>query len=590
MIVTSSGRIIAGSRIIINDTVNEFLGTVNNLWSNPANWSLGVIPAANHIAIIKANCINANGTVRNLRVDPNVTLGLLSSSLFTTNGLSNSGTIVRSTGDGNATVINGITNTTDLGLINIATNGVLNINPIEILTDLTTQINNSSSINVLRLSGIIGIRGSISNITNSIQQTGSDTINVLDNLTINSIGGSGPLSTIRLLNGVKLEANNINHDGNGAGILCDGNNEIIVKGNYTVSYGYQIPVTVPVIFRANSTFRINNNAVPPYVHNIVVDNVVVTTIHAGSNFFTLYNTKLSGTTSSSEFVLQNGHTLHFLGNTNSSVEDLMSTGILTLQSGSTLNYILGGNQYIKPISYRQLGIMTSGVKYLKANTTCEHLYFSGTATLDLNGFTLTGYTKYTDEGNVPRTVPNDASILEYNLTGQHGQAKTLTGNITCNIMNVNAAGAGSTYINYNGFTITASIFNDMFNMSTHVGGVRDNMHWTNFGLGTITLASPITIRGILRMSSPQLSSLVGGCTMADGSTFKTNNGAGSTYYFPMGISSYSNVDLVPFTNQNAYTVILRQNIVVRGTYTRPTYVIFNKNGFTIKDSLGNDLE
>jgi hypothetical protein len=579
MIVTSSGYVIAGSKIIINDTVNEFLGTVNNLWSNPANWSLGVIPAANHIAIIKANCINANGTVRDLRVDPNVTLGLLSSSLFTTNGLSNSGTIVRSTGDGNATVINGITNTTDLGLINIATNGVLNINPLEILTDLTTQINNSSSINVLRLSGIIGIRGSISNITNSIQQVGSDTINVLDNLTINSIGGSGPLSTIRLLNGVKLEANNIFHGGNTAGILCDGNNEIIVKGNYTVSYGYQIPVTVPVIFRANSTFRINNNAVPPYVHNIVVDNVVVTTIHAGSNFFTLYNTKLSGTTSSSEFVLQSGHTLHFLGNTNSSVEDLMSTGILTLQSGSTLNYILGGNQYIKPISYRQLGIMTSGVKYLKANTSCEHLYFSGTATLDLNGFTLTGYTKYTDAGTVNRNLPS--GTFDTVSLGNVGNTRTLTltGNLTCTTFDASASWAW-TIVN-NGFSIITNDFRGWYRGNASVyAHDYSTLSFTNAGVKTLT--GNINV-GTLNINSQLNGITFSGFTMNVTNINYTTATGEPTYPFYAGTYTTCNIT-------GTGSITLQGNVVVTSTYSRAVGVTFNKNGFTIKNGSGVDLE
>ena len=54
---------------------NNWTGSVNNFWNNPANWSCGNIPDGNTDVVIASGSVilNTNGTCRSIYVAPGAT-------------------------------------------------------------------------------------------------------------------------------------------------------------------------------------------------------------------------------------------------------------------------------------------------------------------------------------------------------------------------------------------------------------------------------------------------------------------------------------------------------------------------------------
>ena len=68
MLVGQSGKVVMGSRdvrlgIPLNDPINRFIGTVSNLWNNPANWSLGNLPTSNQTVVLDSSVQLINNVV-----------------------------------------------------------------------------------------------------------------------------------------------------------------------------------------------------------------------------------------------------------------------------------------------------------------------------------------------------------------------------------------------------------------------------------------------------------------------------------------------------------------------------------------------
>jgi hypothetical protein len=65
MVVTSQNRVMSsnGTRLIVNDAVDYFLGTVDNNWANPLNWSLGITPSNSHTVYVFADCVMPQGSL-----------------------------------------------------------------------------------------------------------------------------------------------------------------------------------------------------------------------------------------------------------------------------------------------------------------------------------------------------------------------------------------------------------------------------------------------------------------------------------------------------------------------------------------------
>lgn len=73
MLVGQSNKVVVGTRgsrlgIPINDRINRFLGTISNIWSNPANWSLNIIPSSNYVIVVESNLqLTSNVVVRGIQ-------------------------------------------------------------------------------------------------------------------------------------------------------------------------------------------------------------------------------------------------------------------------------------------------------------------------------------------------------------------------------------------------------------------------------------------------------------------------------------------------------------------------------------------
>lgn len=570
MIVTSSGYVIAGlNRIVINDSVNEFLGTVNNQWSNAANWSLGVIPAPNHVAVIKANCTqNINGNVRVLMIDSSIT--------FTQNF--------------------------QLTTTNIINSGIFLHSHNLIITD-----------------GILSVWGNFIRTTDSfeIQFSTSDTF-IIPNLNYWGLrlnGGNRILGHNLVVKGFMIRSGNL--DMGTFNLIVEGNDtasnfaQIIAMMNnrYTV-YGssqYNVGVFVAANLTSGTTFEFRNGLFIPLVANvadfgesevrfttnslqslntngnynikyITIENGI-TLRHVTTNSPGAYvnNTRITGTNSTS--ILDCRFWFNFIGANG----NLMPIGLLyTNQAENAFSYGGTSNQDIRlpdDGGYRELRLRTSGVKRLIGNTVCTHLYFEGTATLDLNGFTLSGYTKYTDNGTVNRNLPS--GTFDTVSLGNVGNTRTLTltGNLTCTTFDASASWAW-TIVN-NGFSIITNDFRGWYRGNASVyAHDYSTLSFTNAGVKTLT--GNINV-GTLNINSQLNGITFSGFTMNVTNINYTTATGEPTYPFYAGTYTTCNIT-------GTGSITLQGNVVVTSTYSRAVGVTFNKNGFTIKNGSGVDLE
>ncbi|WP_199121260.1 hypothetical protein [Pedobacter sp. ASV28] len=574
MIVTSSGRIIAGNRIIINDMVNEFLGTVNNLWSNPANWSLGVIPAANHIAIIKANCLQQVGIlVRELRIAGGITF--TSNQGLQVNDIINFGTL--SLGSFTTTITSGLA--TVLGNISISGMNIL------VFTGLGDLVINALNYYGLRLLG-------------SGKRTLSANLVVISDLYVGGQGSGFGGTALFDPDGFDVTVGNFVQAGfaNATTTASSKSGTINILGN--LSLGAAENIAIP-----NYTIKVHGNlSAGSGSAGTNVINCLVLETH-GNNSLMTGNRLLNANCpikiiSGKILIVQNGFVLAIYNSIygENSVSELqvkstlniytpaivMATGIFKADYNDSLVVYNGTNQDVRATDdsrYRMLRLINSGTKKLTANTSCEHLYFSGTATLDLNGFTLTGYTRYTDARTISANLPSgNFETLAFGTTTAT-RTLTLTGNIVCDTFDASNASA-LTIVN-NGFNISCPDFNMIYRGNATVYHHDYNLlNFWNGGLKTLT--GNINVKTL---------NIQGGGTNTinfNGFTMNVENIvlisiAGTIHNLYGG--NYTNIDI-----SGNGSVQLQGNVIVTGTYSRAVGVTFNKNGFTIKNGSGVDLE
>lgn len=565
-----------GNRILVNDPINEFWGYVDNLWSNPLNWSLGFVPTADQTAIIRADCeLTIKTTIKRLIVNSDVQLVWKNSTELSVVDLLVSGIIDMTTGgvlniSGSDYYISDVIVGT--GAISYNGDGTKTILPItyNYLTAYGSGVRllpSNLSANYVRVQGI---NGWPSNVILNV-----DNYDFIVNTLVFSINGStgagGGYGRLR-----KTSLGNITR------IIGD----LELQWNIELSTGVEIEVGGHIsgniggsgVSNLRKLKLIGEEQIINLGQGWLCEELMITgTITNRSSGTVPVFTPLTPNVSK----IDNRSTLIFTG-----IAIPNNLLLYVNQEANVFGYGRAGNQDIRlpddGDGYKELRLQGSGVKKLTGNTACEHLYFGGTATLDNNGYTLT-YPKYTDTRNVNSSVPN-GEFEEVNLISTTG-IKALSGNIICNIMNCTPLGSGTAYIDFNGFTITAVIFNDVINKTTHPGGVRNDVLITS-GFSSVTLATGMVINGVINNLSANITVLGASMSLSNSSTMNYNR-SGGTQDFVAGVATYQNLML---SGASGSVKRLVQNVIVNGTYTKSTGVTLNKNGFTIKDSNGNDLE
>ncbi|WP_293303136.1 hypothetical protein [Pedobacter sp. UBA4863] len=599
MIVTSSGKLIAGNRIIINDTVNEFLGTVNNLWSNAANWSLGVVPTASHIAIIRANCnVSTYGSTCKELIN-NAKLNI-NNYFLVYHRLLNNNEIIGS--------VNSTAGSVQLLYLGMPENLMLgNANPINIelrlqsrSIDITSVIEDKRVVvldindahiilNEGLIADVIRFRTANSSYTNETLTLGPNVtkIEATRAAEINSVlqlGAGYQGFIINLINLVEFIGTYVvlhRLSSNNSGKL----KFTIIGTRFDCWYGTNLPQAEVNFNNANTIMYVAGN-IPNVLGHLKLNGGTINYEKYNAEYQIVTINKISGSNSSSVF--NNKSNLGYNGD-DARLDIMPTSGIFNCNfDNSIVNYNKGGDQYIRipdDINYRELRLTSSGIKKLTGNTICQHLYFSGTATLDLNGYTLTGYTKYTDSGTVNRDLPYGTfDTIFINRSGN----KIFTGNIICNTFIYNYG----IPINFNNFTLAALSLQITVDMSmgnhylmpydydimtfVYLGGSGGN---NRILLTRNTTVNKIHCRGFKDHTN----------------VFQVNETSFSiicsNWYFDGGepqwvwSRTYENLTLSG-TGQK----YLQANIIVTGLYYRNPATILNKNGFTIKDASGNDLE
>ncbi|WP_293303128.1 hypothetical protein [Pedobacter sp. UBA4863] len=574
MIVTSSGKLIAGNRVIINDTVNEFLGSVSNLWSNAANWSLGVVPTANHIAVIKANClVNSSGNVRFL--------------VLTEGCITNV--------NAQLSIATGMTN---FGIINVASTLALAGNPA------------NYSYGVINVSGTIGLYFTVDYLLPNINFNSGCSI-----APTNSAGQSGRMIIDRNLSGVSISNNLVGitindnvrcvfntfyvYDPYGKSFILGSNAKLtanffsVISGNISNTPPTEIEVRENVqfsvwqpnyqsgIFRLttnNKNFTVNGNANQYfYVKTILIENIVVSLISSNSVYLSVLD--IYGLNSGSRWDNNGSLALNGLNSFSNCIFNAYFINSIVAYNAANQNIRVPDDS-----GYLELRLQNSGVKKLTGNTTCKHLYFSGTATLDLNGHTLTGYTKYTNAGNVARTIPQGSYATIEFADENLNATQTFSSGTTVEEVLFRTYSFNQSSVVMNGVVPTLWRFIRQFTQQIN------NVNFTFLNL-----------RLEMQSGSPGGLSLSNSNVIIIGTLdFRRNggviyNGASSLICSTLIFSAdsqniFGNLTFTNLEIKGTGTKTLTTNIVVNGSYYRNPATILNKNGFTIKDSLGDDLE
>lgn len=588
MIVTSSGKIIAGSRILINDSINEFLGTVNNLWSNPANWSLGIIPTTNHIAIIKADCIqNIDFNIKILIVNSNISLISQIRSRSINEGLKNYGTIDFRLGND---TLNGNISNYYFGNILYNSSYRVTLNLIGIY-DFPTVFKERLVTNLPPSYSEVSFNDDIylaeyrrfGNLF--VTKFKSNKVITFNYLHIDSHGNNVVFeddTKVVVLNGCYIYSNSP-IVGNNVELIFRGGSPSILHGNIN------FPSTSKVVFETNNSNFNSTGVSGIYLRNIEIRGVTVdytpTSDIPSTGNITIIN--INGTNPSS--VWNNKYTLIVEGSS-----PLMPIGKFNANFvNSIVTYNNNGNQDVRVPDdgkYMQLRLANSGVKKLTGNIQCDHLYFAGTATLDLNGFNLTGYTKYTDARNRASTVPlgnyTNVEFKDENLN----TVQTLTNGSTVDELIWRGGnftiGTNTPVFVLNGINPTQWRFIRQFyqqinNITFTFSNVRLEMEAGTPG-GLTLNNSNITITGTLDFRR-------NGLVILNGTSSITCNTLALSLAGAQDIPA--NVGFTNLTIGGNGMKTLTGNIIVTGTYYRDNInTVFNKNGFTIKNSSGVDLE
>lgn len=413
MIVTSSGIVIGGSRLVINDSANIFLGTQNTLWSNPNNWNIGVVPNSNQIVIIRAICvIDTNPTVKNLIIESGVTLSYDSvtpRTLGVINIYDNQGTINMSAGNQNHNlVLNGdMLNSSGTFIagtggsrVTYSRDGNQNLLPLNynILTvgtsgdkfassNLTLAALTSSGTAFLNLgsfnficNGSFTPSGILSNGVRKLSATGGTVFNsIAGSVSSNQNWSFANFPLIEFKNGLNIaslavQAANLLFSTNNQNIITTDPHTTIFSGTMTLGSGISVTVGGGGMFQITGT-----------------------TI--GSNS-TLTNSTTSLFGQSSKYGIINGvDSTSIFRNHGQLFYDQATAPMLTgqLQCNNTANifkYNRGGAQDVTGGTYRTIEFGGSGVKRLLGNvivnvTAGGGQSTTGGASINLNGFTIT---------------------------------------------------------------------------------------------------------------------------------------------------------------------------------------------------------
>lgn len=431
MLVNDNNKIVWG---IINDPVNEFSGTVDNLWNNPANWSLGVLPNANTIAIISADCLlNANVVIRTLVVSDGCVLtksNNINSKNYILNGIFIDASVSNiSVTDGKESIWSGFTRT---GASTITLSGSdMPIPPIDYFRLNVNGVSGSSYLQADLLTA--------------------------DNFNLVAITG-----TIDCKNYNIVAQGNIQLNGGGQSLLLLDNNIVEAFGNMTFAGG-TIGVTnvnSTTIFKPHGTLQTNgtlnfNDAKLMFqevesswnitsgtttANNIYVSGVLLVNNVGALNIINLFFDL------GSELKFTNTGVINF---NNTNWDDFL--GELVLNEAETVfNYGLTDDQLIKVPKdgeYKELRLQGSGNKILLGNITCTFLFLTGSAEIDYNGFTITGFTKYRDTRSINSNLPSISTLELLQISG----VRTLTSDLTVTDIEFTVA---ALTLNKNGHTLT----------------------------------------------------------------------------------------------------------------------------------------
>lgn len=171
---------------------------------------------------------------------------------------------------------------------------------------------------------------------------------------------------------------------------------VFVRGEVQIIRTFQSNAPVTLVSGNDSRLRIDTNLDANSEFLISGSGASSLVYWAGnSNTKRILSKKITGENSSNELIIT-GESLNNPGQLLGGqwnfrmVEQVMETGILTCAAYSNVLYDRDGNQEIKGTTYYNLTFGGSGIKKLMGDVTVTNTYtLSGTATVDLNGFTLT---------------------------------------------------------------------------------------------------------------------------------------------------------------------------------------------------------
>jgi hypothetical protein len=419
----------------VDPTSNIFRATVNNLWSNPANWSYARVPLTTDRARIRALCVvDINNAICNeLIVDNGFVLNFNSAATLTAQSIINTG-IINVTTSSIFTFTGNNTRNTTWGTFNFGTAGTMIFDPTAGTTitipnldywncnlgmgtagtgarlfsfDITIRNNSFSS------RGSSNITNRIININNQCRWGGSSvtvintsTINAGDFFAFSDNNESITNSTLNIKLNSSWNCRAINFYGT--------NNYVNIENGLSLS---QNPITTWQ--NVNFTIKVNDQSITGtssiLLKSLTIEDKVLT---QSTNAITVAT--INGTTATSKII--NKANITYTGQ-----PIPMITGILDLSSFvNTFNYVNSTNQTIKPITYWNLGIgssvATDNTKTFTSNTlVLGNFTTTNRVILDFTGYNLTvnGTTTATITGGSPtyRSTGNSYLLFKGNFTG-----------------------------------------------------------------------------------------------------------------------------------------------------------------------------
>lgn len=407
--ILATHSLFASATQVVDATSNLFLGTQNDLWSNPLNWSFLHVPDSTEKARIVHYCVlDVTTTVDQLVIDPGYTLyadSTLSRVLTVNSDCTSSGTINFSSGsDGNHhLILKGVNNT--LG----------NLIPGTVTSVTYSRV------------GAQTIAGTTYSVLKFTETTGTKTLGGHVSMTDLYMGKSGGTGTMN------VELGNYNFIQTGSIYFTQaGTKNITRSGTGTTRIG-TISENILSVSIGSNDLEWSAGSVGSSIVNITAANVIATQtqtlnstsqVNVTGNFLvkstkTFTNAgilKVTGTTNgeSGSATLLNNATgvFNFAGTTNA----MLTAGVFT-QSGSVI-YSGTGVQDIQFSSFVNLSIVGTGTKSLTADTTVSSTFNPWAATTtDLKGynFTVNGGMPYVDSPSKTVTRSINAGLTK--ITG-----------------------------------------------------------------------------------------------------------------------------------------------------------------------------